>query len=228
MAIVDLRSGKALTAREIKSEVMRLRGWTSEEYQKQYDILRNKTRNYEKLTGQASGSIKVNELLYTTSKAQKRHGAGYRASKQVQAIQATPSAGTAAFAKKGASAAVVSKQEKILKSQFAGFTSKSTEGAEILKAYERQKTGYYDKEIDRVATLYEEATKAGDTEKAGKLRQEMRELHAEQQQAPKTIAELRQQLDSAAKSLKEYKKTKAGEWKRKNPDAPASYAVGTP
>ena len=228
MAIVDLRSGRALTAREIKASVMAARGWTSEQYQKQYDILRNKTRNYEKLTGQPAGSIKVNELLYTQTKAQKRYGANYRPSKQLEAIQATPSASTGKFSAATASRAVISKQERILKSQVLGFTSRSTEGAEILRAYERQKSGYYDAEIERLADEFAEAIDAGEVDLAGQLRQEMRDLTAEQRNAPRTLAELRQQLDSAAKSLRQYQKNKRDEWKRKNPDAPASYAVGTP
>ena len=224
MAIVDIKSGKTLSAREIKAEIMRVKGWTTEEYQREYDKLRNRTRNYERITGRPSGSIRVNELLYTQAKSQQRYGTNYRPSRQMQAIQATPSTGTAVVRQRGVSARVISTQERILKSQFAGFTQKSTEGRRIVELYEMHKAGTLDAEIERVATEFEEAIDAGEYDLAEQLRAEMRELSS----APKDIAELRQALDSAAKSLKQYQKTKRDEWVRRNPDAPASYAVGTP
>ena len=45
------RMGKTLSAREQKKQVMEWTGWTSEEYQRQYDILRNRVRAYQKITG---------------------------------------------------------------------------------------------------------------------------------------------------------------------------------
>ena len=224
MAIVDIKSGKTLSAREIKAAVMKAKGWTSERYQKEYDVLRNKTRNYERITGIESGSIKVNELLYTQTKSQQRYGSAYRPSRQLQAIQATPSTGTAVVRQKGVSARVLNTQERILKAQFAGFTAKSTEGARVLQLYEMNKAGTLDAEIDRVADELMEAVDAGEYDLAAQLRAELRELA----NAPKDIAGLRRALDSAAKSLKQYQKTKRDEWLRRNPDAPASYAVGTP
>lgn len=224
MAIVDIKSGKTLSAREIKAAVMKAKGWTSEQYQKEYDVLRNKTRNYEQITGAPRGSIKVNELLYTQTKSQQRYRSSYRPSRQLQAIQAMPSTGTAVVRQKGVSARVLNTQERILKSQFAGFTAKSTEGARVLQLYEMNKAGTLDAEIERVATEFEEAIDAGEYDLAEQLRGELRELA----NAPKDIAGLRRALDSAAKSLKQYQKTKRDEWVRRNPDAPASYAVGTP
>lgn len=224
MAIVDLKKGKELTKREIKAAVMKAKGWTSAEYKKEYDILRNKTRNYEQITGLTSGSIKVNELLYTQAKAEQRYGAAYRPSRQMLAIQATPSTGTAVVRRKGVSKGAMDAQERILKSQFAGFTQKSTEGARILELYEMRKSGALAIEIDRITDEILDAEDAGEYDLAEQLRAELEDLKS----APKDVAGLRRALDSAAKSLKEYKKTKQGEWEAKNPDAPASYAVGTP
>ena len=65
---------------------------------------------------------------------------------------------------------------------------------------------------------------AGKYDLAEQLRNEIREL----QGAPRNIADLKRQLASAAKSLREYQKNKRGEWRRRNPDAPADYTVGTP
>ena len=41
------RGNKELTASEVKSFIMQQRGWTSQEYQKEYDKLRNRVRNLE-------------------------------------------------------------------------------------------------------------------------------------------------------------------------------------
>jgi molecular chaperone DnaK (HSP70) len=228
---------------------MKIKGWSSERYQREYDILRNKTRNYEHLTGKEKGSIKVNELLYTTTKAQKRYGTAYRPSAQVQAINALTSTGTAVFRERGASARVISTQEALLKSQFGGFTSKSTEGREIVELYDLNASGILStteknltREINDIEKSIDKLINTKGFDKSEKLKQEAEELKKEAkslketlsetrdliERAPKNLAELRRQLDSAAKSLREFKKTKAGEWKEKNPDAPASYAVGTP
>lgn len=230
MAIVDLKTNKVLSNREIKREVMRLKGWNSDQYKKEYDILRNKTRNYETITGQKSGTIAVNELLYTTAKAEKRYGARYRASKQVQAILATPSTGTAVVQKKGVSQRTLNIQENLLLSQFAGFTSKSTEGAEILQKYEQRKSGFFDDQIRELQKEKSEKRKLGTLTEAESqiIDAQIKQLKEEKAEAPRDLAELRKRLDSAARSLREYQKTKAGEWKKKHPDAPATYGVGTP
>lgn len=56
-------SGKTLTRREQAQYVRELAGWTREEYNKEYDKLRNRVRTYEKATGLEKGSINVADLL---------------------------------------------------------------------------------------------------------------------------------------------------------------------
>lgn len=51
-----------MNARQIKAEIIERTGWTNVQYQKQYDILRNKQRGYEYLIGQKRDSP-VNETL---------------------------------------------------------------------------------------------------------------------------------------------------------------------
>lgn len=251
MAIIDFKKNKPLTAREIKKRVMTATGWTSEQYQKQYDILRNKTRNYEQVTGSKT-KIKVNELLYQQTHAQKRYGETYKPSRLVRAIMATPSASTGTVQRKGVSTATTERLEREILGEFRGFTSRSAEGAEIQRTYELQKSGYYKAEGERLAEELKNLTQTRkDLKKAiktaeGEAREELEKqlkeanearekfakdieaLRAEELTAPRTIAELKQQLTSAAKSLREYQKNARGEWKRKNPDAPADYIVGTP
>ena len=223
MAIIDFKTNKLLTAREIKKRVMASTGWTSEQYQKQYDILRNKTRNYERATGSRT-RIKVNELLYQQTQSQKRYGAAYKPSRLVRAIMATPSASTGTVQRKGVSKATEARLEKEILGEFGEFAKKSTEGRRIVELYKEAKSGRLDAKIERLQEEYDEAIESGEFDLAAQLKEELRELKG----APRNIADLKRQLGSAAKSLREYQKNTRGEWRRKNPDAPADYTVGTP
>ena len=224
MPIIDFRTNKALSAKDIKAAVMKTTGWTNEQYQKQYDILRNKTRNYEQATG-ATGKIKVNELLYEQTRAQKRYGEAYRPSRLLRAIQATPSVSTGAVQRGGVSKQTEARLEREILGEFSGFTQKSTEGRRIVELYKAAKSPVtIEKEINRLMTQAQQAEADGDAFLGEILKQKAEELR----NAPKNIAELKKALTSAAKSLKEYQKNKRGEWRKKNPDAPADYIVGTP
>lgn len=223
MAIIDFKTNKPLTAREIKKRVMASTGWTSEQYQKQYDILRNKTRNYERATGSKT-QIRVNELLYQQTQSQKRYGAAYKPSRLVRAIMATPSSSTGTVQRKGVSKATEARLEKEILGEFREFAKKSTEGRRIVELYKEAKSGRLDAKIERLQEEYDEAIESGEFDLAAQLKEELRELKG----APRNIADLKRQLGSAAKSLREYQKNKRGEWRRKNPDAPADYTVGTP
>lgn len=59
---------ETLSAKEIKAYVIRARGYTTREYNKEYDLLRNRVRNYERLTG--ASKIAVNKLLYSIVRAE--------------------------------------------------------------------------------------------------------------------------------------------------------------
>ena len=84
----------ALTAREVKSYVMKERGWTSEQYNKEYDKLRNRLRAYEAFQRQSGVEVETQSpasLLYFESRARKREGAEYQPSLERQRIQSFPS-----------------------------------------------------------------------------------------------------------------------------------------
>ena len=89
MAIMNLRTKKIMSAKEIKSYVMKANDWTTAQYNKEYDKLRNRVRAYEKATGR-TGKIAVNELLYTTTRARQRYGDNYRESRLLANIMQTP------------------------------------------------------------------------------------------------------------------------------------------
>ena len=80
----------ALTAREIKSYVMKERGWTSDQYSKEYDKLRNRLRAYEGFQRQSGISVEAQSpasILYFESRARRREGAEYQPSLELQRIK---------------------------------------------------------------------------------------------------------------------------------------------
>lgn len=84
----------ALTAREIKSYVMKERGWTSDQYSKEYDKLRNRLRAYEAFQLQSGVSVEAQSpasILYFESRARRREGAEYQPSLELQRIKSFPS-----------------------------------------------------------------------------------------------------------------------------------------
>ena len=87
----------ALTARDVKAYVMKERGWTSEQYNKEYDKLRNRLRAYEAYQRQSDVEVETQSpasLLYFESRARKREGEEYQPSLERQRIQAFPSKST--------------------------------------------------------------------------------------------------------------------------------------
>lgn len=88
-----------VTAKEAKEFIMKQRGWTAEQYKKQYDIFKNKLRNYENY--QRAHGVNVvaqspTELLYKQAKTMKREGTNYEESFAMKRIKsfASVSSGT--------------------------------------------------------------------------------------------------------------------------------------
>lgn len=79
-----------MTSREVKAYIMKVNGWTTEQYNKQYDIMRNKVRAYEayeRQSGRQVQSQSVQSLLFKEAKAKKRMGAEYKPSIKMQRIR---------------------------------------------------------------------------------------------------------------------------------------------
>lgn len=94
--IYQIRKGVrvALTAREVKAYVMKERGWTSDQYEKEYDKLRNRLRAYEAFQRQSGVEVEKQSpstLLYFESKARRREGADYRRTIELERIYSFPS-----------------------------------------------------------------------------------------------------------------------------------------
>lgn len=95
MAIYKTVKGEQvkLSSREIKATTMRLKGWTSEEYKKNYDLFKNKVRAYESFMeahGNPQQKQSPAELLYKQAKAEAREGDDYQPSAKMKIINAFP------------------------------------------------------------------------------------------------------------------------------------------
>lgn len=102
----NLGDYEALTDKEIKARILDLTGWTTQEYNKQYDRLRNRVKNYQSLTG-GTEQLRTNEILYRTLQ---RQAAGVDLTAEQQAILKVSSASTAAF-KRSVETGTVSKAQ---------------------------------------------------------------------------------------------------------------------
>lgn len=80
----------ALKASEVKNFIMKVNNWNADQYQKEYDIFKNKLRTLENFEGvpKAERESPV-ELLYKQAKAKKRYGADYQPSIKLQRILST-------------------------------------------------------------------------------------------------------------------------------------------
>lgn len=79
-----------MSSREVKAYIMKQNGWTSRQYDKQYDIFKNKLRayeNYERAHGVTSQRQSPTQLLYKEAKAKAREGADYTPSIKMRRIR---------------------------------------------------------------------------------------------------------------------------------------------
>lgn len=79
-----------MTSRQVKAYIMEQNGWTSDQYRKQYDILKNKVRAYESF--RRSQGIKeqpqnIVKMLYSETKSKARYGEDYKPSQKMQQIK---------------------------------------------------------------------------------------------------------------------------------------------
>lgn len=138
MALVDLNKGGLLSKKEIKARTLAVTGWTTEQYNKEYDKLRNRVRNYERATGKQRGTYAVNELLYKEQAAKKKYGGEYRPSALLRDIRESTSYSTGEKYAEKAKRVAIPRAFQGLKRSFAGAASKSKAVAEMLSKAEKQ------------------------------------------------------------------------------------------
>lgn len=131
-----------MTNREVKQYIMKQNKWTSEQYNKQYDILRNKLRafeSYERMSGKSVKTQSVQSLLYKEAKAKKREGENYKPSIKMQRIKSFTSISSG---KKGLQALThekyVSRRTKLYEDatykQFSGFIAGNPQARKIYES----------------------------------------------------------------------------------------------
>lgn len=139
------RGGVTLTARQQKRYVQELTGWSTEEYNKEYDKLRNRTRAYERATGAPKGKYNVADLLARNVRGEyyaRREGREYTPTNLYSAIQAAPSISSGRRPSEASQARIASAAREALNKQYAGFLKHSIYGGEAFeKAVRRAEKG---------------------------------------------------------------------------------------
>lgn len=95
MAIYRTRNGNTekVSNREMKKTIMAVNKWTAEQYQKEYDLFKNRLRayeSYEKAHGAKVAKQSPAELLYKQAKSKKKYGSDYKPSNEMTTIQSFP------------------------------------------------------------------------------------------------------------------------------------------
>lgn len=130
------RGGRTLTNRERAAEIRRLTGWTQAEYNRRYDVLRNRARNYEAATGAERGSINVGDLLYRDVRSRamaQRYGEQYRPSGLYEAVSAAPASSTGRrISKAGIARVSMAEQSRGIR-QFSGILYNSKYSDQLLQ-----------------------------------------------------------------------------------------------
>lgn len=207
--LVNYKTGEVITPKQAKAYVMAARGWTTEQYNKEYDKLRNKARNYETATGKPRGEIRVNELLYSETKVWARQGKPRDASGEAtpqlslfKTVDAQTSAGTAQFARLTAKA----QSGAQLTARETGTLERANERAKqaILKQYETLRYGGKD------------FAKAGRTRENYQVGADIEKIISES----KTPQELSERLNAYAKALHETPQYKARQRAKRGKNQP--------
>ena len=128
-----------MTSKEIKAFIMKQNKWTTDQYNKQYDILRNKLRSYEayeRKSGRIVEKQSVRELLFKEAKARQNYGDAYTPSIKMQRIKSFTSVSSGKAGQKALEGKLYQRRRKVTYEdatarQFEGFL-KDNEGARFI------------------------------------------------------------------------------------------------
>lgn len=129
------RNGKKLSNNEIRETIMKANNIKSvREYEKFYDITRNKLRNYETFTGKKKESVR--EFLYKEARSKLYYGKDYKPTIERQRINEFTSLSTGKAIQKALTSPkfinkAVSKYEQEVYKQFKGLIEKNPTAREI-------------------------------------------------------------------------------------------------
>lgn len=144
MAIINPKTGKQLTDRQIKREIQELTGWSASKYQKNYDLIRNRLRNYQTVTG-THKEERVNEFIYKVEMAKKKYGKDYTPSDYVAGVMGFTASSTGRVSESpagvisGVSAKKLRKLSRIEFRRLEGLIAVSKTAQKIIEDYESGK-----------------------------------------------------------------------------------------
>lgn len=164
---------KELTNREVKAYIMKVNGWTSQQYDKQYDIFKNKLRafeNYERIHAGSTTRQSPAQVLYKEAKAKVREGADYTPSIKMQRIRSFTSVSSGKAGQKALQGKRYQERRTALymeatNKQFKGFLENNDKANELAKQItdpvKREKflADYANKVHAQIAEKEEEAKK---------------------------------------------------------------------
>lgn len=87
------RGGKTLTPRQQAAYVREITGWTREQYKHERDLLYNRARNYERISGLKRGTINVSDLLARRERGKqyaRQTGQEWKPTAQLESIMSAP------------------------------------------------------------------------------------------------------------------------------------------
>lgn len=136
----NLYESVKMTSREVKEEIKKINKWTDEQYNKQYDIFKNKLRAYEAYEAQHGRVRKQSpvEILYKEAKAKKREGQNYKPSIAMQRIRSFTSVSSGKAGKTALQGTRYQERrtklyEDATLKQFGGFIEKNPQAQEIME-----------------------------------------------------------------------------------------------
>lgn len=152
MAIKN-KEGKSLSKREQAKKVREWTGWSREQYNKEYDKLRNRVRAYERATGARKGSINVADLLARNARGEyfkRTYGSGYKPSELYQAVLSAPSVSSGKTVSGRATQRIQAQAVAAVDKQFFGVINNSKYSQDIAAdVAELRKSGNYTPEAYR-------------------------------------------------------------------------------
>lgn len=134
MAIFKVVKGKKveMSASEVKSKIMQMKGWSELEYKRQYNLLRNRTRNYEKFSRESGGKEEhqnIQHMIYFEAKREKQKD--YTPSIKMQMIKSFSAQSTSKSFSPRTRAKMENAYENAVNRRFAGLISKNEKAREI-------------------------------------------------------------------------------------------------
>lgn len=136
MAIYKVVKGKKveLTATEIKNKIMQWQGWNAQQYKREYNIIRNKLRNFEQYNREHGINVNAQSpqsFIYFESRKMHIEGANYAPSMKMQLIKSFSARSTSKKVGLKAQATMNFKQEQYVNRRFAGLINANAKAREI-------------------------------------------------------------------------------------------------